>query len=226
MSNSCVVLVLVGSPVLPECEAGLRDLERRGYEVRRVGGFANVDIGRSKVASDAMADGFDETMWIDADVGFSADDVERLRSHRLPISSAIYPKKGPRELACHVLPGTKELAFGKDGGLVEILYANGGFLHIRREVYEKVRDQLSLPICNGRFGGPFWPWFHPVLKPDGEGVWYLNEDWSFCERARQVGYRVYADTTIRLTHYGTYGYSWEDAGISQRRFDSFRLRLT
>jgi hypothetical protein len=40
---------------------------------------------------------------------------------------------------------------------------------------------------------------------------HLSEDWAFCERAKQAGFKVLLDPTIRLTHWGTYGYTLEDA---------------
>jgi hypothetical protein len=122
------------------CARGLAELESRGYPVRRVTGYAAIDQGRSQMASDALADGFDELMWIDSDIGFDADSVELLRSHDLPMVCGIYPKKGLRALACHLLPETDRVLFGKGGGLLEIRYAATGFLHTRREVYEKMAD--------------------------------------------------------------------------------------
>jgi hypothetical protein len=77
----CVVLVPVGQSVEPWCEEGLRELEKRGYEVRRVRGFSAIDVGRSQMATDALAAGFEELMWIDSDIAFSVDDVEKLRRH-------------------------------------------------------------------------------------------------------------------------------------------------
>ena len=46
--------------------------------------------------------------------------------------------------------------------------------------------------------------------------WYLAEDFAFCERARQCGYTILADTTIRLGHIGSCEYSWEEAGSDTR----------
>ncbi len=54
------------------CEEGLRALEARGYVVRRVRGYAAIDQARSQLASDALAEGFEEILWIDADMGFKA----------------------------------------------------------------------------------------------------------------------------------------------------------
>ncbi|MCY2990945.1 MAG: hypothetical protein NTY19_24180 [Planctomycetota bacterium] len=225
--RKCVVLVPANGPIEPACEDALRELERRGYPVRRVRGFAAIDQGRCQMATDALADGFDETMWIDADIGFPPDAVDRLRTHGLPMTCGIYPKKGQRALAVHVLPATPKLVFGGEGGLAEILYAATGFLLVRREVYAEMQKQLSLPLCNQRFGGrPLVPFFLPMVLPDGEGHWYLAEDYAFSERARQCGFRIMADTSIRLYHFGGHGYTWEDAGIDPKRFATFHYHLT
>jgi hypothetical protein len=104
VNKKCVVLVPVGNYVEPACESGLRELEKRGYEVWRWRGYSAIDQARNQMATDALAAGFEETMWIDADVAFHADDVERLRNHNLPIVAGIYPKKGRREFAMNTLP--------------------------------------------------------------------------------------------------------------------------
>src|SRR6187401_2889186 len=102
-----VILTPVASSIEPACEDGLRELEKRGYTVRRVRGYAAIDQGRCQMATDALAEGFEETIWIDSDIGFSADDVERLREAKKPIVCGIYPQKGRRALACHLMPGTE-----------------------------------------------------------------------------------------------------------------------
>lgn len=223
----CVVLVPVGIHVEPACELGLVELERRGYVVRRVRGFAAIDQGRNQMATDALRHGFTETMWIDSDIDFSPDDVDKLRSHDLPISSAIYPRKGQRVLASHVAPGTEKIKFGNGGGLLEIKYAAAGFLHVRREAYEIIQEKLSIPVCNRGFSSEMIPFFQPVIVNDSKrGLWYLAEDFAFCERARQAGFQIYADTTIRLRHLGTYGYTWEDAGSDPERYGTYVFRVT
>jgi hypothetical protein len=221
----CVILVPFASSIIPPCERALEELERRGYPVRRVGGYAAIDQGRNQMSTDALLDGYEETMWIDADIDFHPDAIDRLRSHRLPIVCGVYPQKGKRALACHVMPGSAKMVFGKDGGLVEILYAATGFLFVRREVYLTVQDRLQLPMCNERFRGPMLPFFQPMLHPCEDGHWYLAEDYAFSERVRQCGYRIMADTTIRLWHVGSHSYGWEDAGVDRERFDAFTLNF-
>jgi hypothetical protein len=221
----CVILVPFATTITPPCERALEELERRGYDVRRVGGYAAIDQGRNQMATDALLDGYEETLWIDADVDFHPDAVDRLRSHQLPIVCGIYPQKGKRAIASHVMPGTPKMVFGKDGGLAEILYAGAGFLLIRREVYLTVQERLKLPMCNERFGIPLIPFFYPMLHSCEDGCWYLAEDYAFCERARQAGFQVMADTTIRLWHIGNHAYGWEDAGVDRKRFDTFVLNF-
>jgi hypothetical protein len=239
-NSSCAILVLAVGPLSIKCEEGLRELEKRGYPIRRGRGFSAVDQGRNQMASDALHDGFAETMWIDTDIGFSADAVERLRSYQLPIATGLYPQPGARSLACQLLPGTDELIFGEDGGLVEIKYAAAGFLHVRREAYETIRDKLQLPLCNTRFGRGIWPFFQPTAIPElavrvqpgpqdasirTTTHRYLTEDFAFCHGARAAGLKIMADTTIRLWRTGPYGYGWEEAGSDPDRFDTYHFHV-
>ncbi len=225
MNNRCVILVPFTGAIEWGCEEGLQALEKRGYQVRRVPGFSAIDFGRCVMARDALLAGFDELMWIDSDVCFHPDDVEKLRKHQQPIVCGIYAKKGRREFACEFQADTQEVQFGQNGGLLQIRYAGFGFMHTRRTVYEIVREYLQLPACNQRFGPDLFPWFMPMLVPDGSGQWYLSEDYAFCERARQAGFRVMADTKIRLFHLGTHGFSWEEAGKDLDRYASYTYRI-
>ena len=225
-NNRCVVLVPYRDFIERRCELALQDLEREGYVVRRVPGSAQIDSTRSRLATQALHDGFDELMWIDSDIVFTTADVARLRGHELPVVCGICPKKGTRAVACHVLPGTTELVFGKRGGLQPVRYAGTGFLLTRAHVYHDIAEKVGLPVCNERFGEPLVPYFIPMTIPDGEGHWYLADDFAFSERARQAGYDIMADTTIRLTHVGAYDYQWEDTGVTMSRYGTFTLRLT
>jgi hypothetical protein len=177
------------------------------------------------MASDALAEGFDELMWIDADIGFDPESVPRLRAHGLPMVSAIYPKKGKQALASNLLPSTERVTFGDGGGLLEIGYAATGFLLTRRSVYDDVARVERLPHCNQRFGRGMTPYFLPMLVPEGDDHWYLGEDFAFSERARRAGHRIYADTTIRLFHIGRYGFTWEDAGAARPQYGRYDFNV-
>ena len=227
MDNSrCVILVPASRHIEPHCEYSLRQLEAQSYIVRRLYGFAQVDVARNRLASESIADGFEELIWIDSDIAFEPQAVQRLRSHGLPIVCGLYPKKLEREWSSQFLPGQKSVTLGEGGGLIEILYAAAGFLLVRRQVFLEVQRQQQLPTCFWRGTPPTTPFFLPMVISSGGGHLYLGEDFVFCERARRCGFQIFADTSIRLQHIGIYGYSWEDVGGGLPRYPSYRLRIS
>lgn len=117
------------------------------------------------------------------------------------------------------------MIFGEGGGLVELLYGATGFMLVRRKVYETIQHKLRLPVCNEKFGSPMIPFFQPRVQPCDDGHWYLAEDYAFCQRARECGFRIMADTVIRLWHIGSYAFGWEDAGMERQRNTSFTLHF-
>ena len=203
----CVVLVPYARRIEPMCERGLRELERRGVAVWRHAATDAIDRTRSELATRALSGGFEELMWIDADVSFDPDDVDRLRALDLPIVGGVYAKKGARSLAVHALPGTRELVVVEGGGPCRVRYAAAGFLCTRRVVYDDVRRVFALPVCDGAVV----PYFLPMVVADASGYWYLGEDYAFCERAHVAGHATVVDTSIRLGHVGPYVYDLADA---------------
>jgi hypothetical protein len=115
--------------------------------------------------------------------------------------------------------------FGEQGGLIELLYAATGFLHVRREAYLRIQRDCQLPVCNEGFGHPLIAFFQPLTRPHHDGYWYLAEDYAFCHRARESGLRIMADASIRLWHIGERHSGWEDAGGEKQRQTTFILKL-
>jgi hypothetical protein len=214
MKNSCIVLVPVGHHIEPGCEQGLQALEAAGYTVWRQWGFSEISVGRSRMATAALADGFEELMWIDSDIVFDPADVDKLRRHELPIVAGIYAAKGRDMFICTPLESTREITFGRGGGLLEVKYVGAGFLFTRRSVYDAIEAHYKLPRCDadphlrdGDRDPGIVPYFLPLIA---DGRHFLTEDYSFCDRARGCGHKVMTDTTIRLAHIGSYGYCWDN----------------
>ena len=86
----CVVLVPAHGAIDNACEEGLRELERRGYTIWRGKGYSAIDQARCHMASDALAQGFDELFWIDSDIVFQPDDVDKIRQHKHPFVCGLY----------------------------------------------------------------------------------------------------------------------------------------
>jgi hypothetical protein len=213
----CRVLVPIATAIENETQQALGELQERGYDVQFLLGASAIDLARSVLATRAMDDGFFETMWIDADIVFDPDDVDRIRAHNRPLTAGLYLKKGRKEFAAVFPRGSRQVSFGQGGGLQEMEYVGTGFLHVRSEVYFSIEAKLGLPRCHGAYDGKtVVPYFLPaVVHADGRYC-YLSEDYSFCHRARLAGYPVFADTRIRLSHMGKYAYTWEWLGEETR----------
>jgi hypothetical protein len=225
--SRCIVLVPFFQYIEPQCERALRGLEALGYRVERSGGSAGIDRVRSELATRALAEGCDEIMWIDADMGFEPEGVDRLRAHGMPLVGGLYSRRGPRGFTCLFPSGTTSIAMGQAGGLVEVRYLATGFLLTHRRVFEDIARKFDLPVCNEALGAPSVPYFLPIVQQDAEQGWrHLSEDWSFCERALGAGYKPMVDTSIRLWHIGSYGYGWEDVAAPLVRLPSIKLNLS
>lgn len=231
-NSKCVILMPVSGATEWATELTLIELMHRGYAIQKIYGCANVDIARSQLVSDALRQGFEEIFWVDSDISFKIEDFERLRTHDLPIVCGLYPKKLKEGGLAAILPDDLDvLVFGASGGLVEIRWAGTGFLYTKRCVYEDIKTKLNLPDCAIGLKETITPYFMPFVIPGpsvngSEPSWlYLGDDTSFCERARQVGYKVYADTTIRLDHIGKYRYSWEDISGTRERYEALSCHI-
>ncbi len=210
-----------------ECEQGLRRLEEGGVKVVRRVGSSAIDAARNELASDALHDGFDAMIFIDADIGFDAADAFRLLARPEPILCGVYAKKGVRGLATHFDEGIDEVLFGPDAaGPYPVRYAATGFLRIKAWVLRRMIERLELPLCNTKWGRGVWPFFLPMIVPhDGDKLHYLGEDWAFSHRLGQIGVTSLADTSIRLWHWGRHPFGWEDAGETRPRYRTYSFRL-
>ena len=191
----------------PECEQALAQLERAGYCVWRRWGGSAIDRVRCEIATDALKTDAEALVWIDADIGFNPTDVVRLCNHGKPWVCGVYPRKSPGGgISAHIT--APRVIFGEGGGLLPIDSAGFGFMYTARELFEAIdAPEVS---CDERSLRPF---FLPMVR-DGH---YLTEDTAFCARARDAGYTLLADTTIRLCHVGRYRYWIEDAGSKLAR---------
>ena len=222
----CIILVPFHHYIEARCDVALRALEARGYRVQRSGGGAAIDRVRSELATHALEEDIDEILWIDADMAFEPDAVDSLRAHGLPLIGGLYARRGQRGFSSQLLQEQNELALGDPGGLIEARYLATGFLLTHRRVYEDIARKFDLPLCNASFKSPAVPYFLPMVRRDEKaGWWYLSEDWSFCERAIQAGYKPMLDTSIRLWHIGNYRYGWEDVATPIARVPGLRMKL-
>lgn len=222
-----VVLVPHLHVIEPPCEQALKELEMAGVRVVRRVGASAIDVVRNEMLSDALHDGFESMMFVDADMGFAAADAIRLLDRPEPVVAGVYAKKGPREVTSAFVDEVKQIVFGPEApGLYPLRYAATGFLRIRADVLRLMITKLKLPLCNTRWGRGIWPFFQSLITKTGENEFhYLGEDWAFSHRLAQIGITPMADTSFRLYHFGPYGYSWEDVGSERQRYQTYNLQI-
>jgi len=224
--HEAVVLVPYHATIDEDCDRGLRGLETEGVRVVRRGGCSAIDVARNCLASEALHDGAESILFIDSDIGFDPRDALRLFARPEPVVAGIYAKKGHRSLASTFAADIDEVIFGAGArGLYPLLFASTGFLCIHASVLRRMIAELTLPACNTRWGRAVWPFFLPMIVPDGDGHHYLGEDWAFSDRLRQIGVTPMADTTIRLWHFGRHGFGWEDAGEEANRSADYAYQV-
>lgn len=145
---------------------------------------------RAEVIASAKAAKKDWVWFIDDDHDFKPDILIKLLSHNVDIVGPLYCIRGyPFDATARELSddGTFRTIFNTpasgEPGLKEVLSTGTSGLLIRRKVWETM-DR---------------PWFGlGHLDPE-----QIAEDFFFCDKARQHGFKVYVDTSIPLEHFAT-----------------------
>ena len=107
-----MILVPYYREIDEDCEKGLKECEKRGHSVWRQPACSAIDVARNEMASFCVHTDVESFMFIDSDIGFNPDDVDKLfKSERLVISG-VYFKKGSLKLASAFEKGTKSVMLG------------------------------------------------------------------------------------------------------------------
>ena len=195
-----------------------RELDRTGIEFTdgTVVGDALVSRSRSMVASTFMRSDCDVMLSIDSDIWFRAVDAIKLAEAALEYDmiGALYMTRNLNTQPALMLPMSEGISFDSDAQPVQTPFVAGGFTAVNRRVFEAL--SAGLPLCHQGCSSrsadtSFWPFYMPFVIPsETEGSIYLSEDWALCERARDAGFQVWLDPSIRLGHMGSYMYTLED----------------
>lgn len=119
-------------------------------------------------------------------------------------------------------------AFEWNEGLIEVGGVGAAFMLVKTIVLDKigeyylscryerehigVTEEAGKRLEEGRRAraketGNEW-WFQFLMHPWGDGE--FGEDLSFCFKARECGYKIHVDTTVRPGHVGSYAYGIDD----------------
>lgn len=172
-------------------------------------GAGHIAAGRNKIAAAVLDESDAEWLWfVDADMGFDPDTVDRLIASADPATRPVMgglafaqksdgtgPHHARRYRCCPTLyrmwETDDEVGFVPDfayprDAVVEVAATGAACILIHRTTLEKVRAD------HGDH------WFTPIEVPKGPTV--FGEDLSFCLRLAACGIPIHVDTSVKTTH--------------------------
>lgn len=147
---------------------------------------AIVADGRNRALMEAKQNGSDYLMFIDSDIVFPEESLERMASLEKDIVTGIYHQGGQQNFRPCIYRFTEKgqienlVIYPKDKPF-RVDAAGAGMLLISRKVIDAVPDNA----------------FDHINLPD---VGQIYEDVSFFHRVREFGFEVWADPSLRIGH--------------------------
>lgn len=200
--------VNIVTPVRDKCESSFTyDYGKLiGYSAYKLSVIEGVELGlgmasgtlihhqRNDLAKMSLAGGYSHILWIDDDMRFPKDSLERLLSHKVPIVGVNYPKRQPpcEFTASEIVePNRKLITFDDSTGLAPVEALGFGMVLMETAML------MKLPK----------PWFDMPYDKDKDE--HTGEDVYFCTRARLAGYDIYVDHDLSkfIMHTGTMEYN-------------------
>jgi len=181
----------------------LRKTEDTAYAVQ-----ANSMIydSRNSLAAKALVNNYDRVLWLDSDLVFEADLLERLSKDMddkgLEFVTALAFKR-------HLPTGPciyKELVYKPN---------KAGLLISEAKAYKDYPVKKLFRVAGAGFGAVLvkcallrdvWERYGPPFDP----MTQMGEDLSFCWRVTQLGRKMWCDSTVKVGHIGQYIYSETD----------------
>tara|TARA_R110000824_G_scaffold374895_1_gene565566 strand:- start:9 stop:713 length:705 start_codon:yes stop_codon:yes gene_type:complete len=154
---------------------------------------------------------YDYLLFIDADVEFEPECPLRMLVAQKDIVCTPYRIKTNDPAQVKYTTTVKDMQNVPilPGGLVEILQGPAGMMMIHRRVFEKLmKERPELEIKTQQHKDLFpknlkiFSFWDCTFK---DGIW-TGDDIAFCNLARSVGFKLYANIESPLTHHGSYGY--------------------
>jgi SAM-dependent methyltransferase len=208
---------------------------------------SHANRGMNKIANAFLVTDCDVWFNVDADIRFRRQDVDMMIEHveaGVPLVYGIYPKKEEKTEPCLCTFPNMDQPDPKTG-LVELRRCGRGFMLMKREVLEAMKEDNGGPALRyhnhetiqwdffpsgavtGSLSALELPAEHVpeglqqnLVDPDGFPIReWISEDWYFCERARALGYPTMVDARIALGHIGIKEYRFNQSQVT--RTDSF-----
>jgi GT2 family glycosyltransferase len=143
-------------------------------------------LARNQIVDIALKQGCTHVLFLDTDMTFPPDTLKKLVAHDKDIASGLYFERYPpyRPMLRKVFEDGYSLVNYPPAGLVGCDALGSGCILIKTEVFKKIGK----------------PYYEYRLASSGIKETFLSEDIVFCERAREAGFKIYCDTSIRCGH--------------------------
>ncbi len=137
----------------------------------------------------AYREGFSHLLFIDDDMVFDEDVLDRLLSHKKEIVGVVYHSRRLEKTTTLVLENGKVLHSDDiPKGMIKCSHVGTGIMLIDLKVVEKIAE----------------PWFYFSTNPNGSTN--IGEDAWFCSQARKAGFTIWCDPSIKVGHLGDFLY--------------------
>jgi len=147
--------------------------------------------------------------FVDADIGWEPWQLLLLLNHRKDVVGGLYPMKTlPIKWVVNGIDGGET---EEDGNLIEVSKTGTGFMLIKRDVFDTVKQHNDTIKFKNDIGldpvldENMYTFFDTVVR---EGRYY-SEDWDFCEKFRDLGGKIWVDKRVLLRHTGTFVFNHE-----------------
>jgi len=197
-------------------------LKEAGWDVGWIhyGNVASVTKARNALVSEAVTNGFTDMVFIDSDIAYAPESLEKLLEHDLDLVAGVQRNNMATELAGVVnpFPYAVEPLKRSDGtpyfevneGLAEVISVPTAFMRIRTKPIKELMTKVpELQYHDDNIVGAdehlyalFDHRLHPHPRYEGKQK-YHGEDYAFCRLWREHGYKVHADLSIPLRHIKT-----------------------
>lgn len=156
---------------------------------------------RQKAAKELIEHGCDWIMFVDSDMGFPKDTIQRMLAHDVDVVAANCSKRrrpiGPTARRKSHWTGDESEAVFPDPevrGLERVETVGTGMMMIKSEVFARIE----------------WPWFSQPWVEEAQK--WVGEDVFFCGRLHEADIPLFIDHDLswQIDHVGTYNYSMKD----------------
>lgn len=169
-----------------------------GFAVDVIPGDAFIGKARNLLVHRFLKSGFRDLVFVDADVGFTAEGLAALCEAAPPIVMGLYRMKCPPPTRYPALMNDPIERHPDDSTLVKLQYGPAGFMRVRREVFDAMRERWPDQYYVNAGEEEVYDYF-----PCGRtGNHFTGEDINFCVRAQQCGFDIWAKQNIELKHTG------------------------